>query len=61
VDRYKGKIQKVDSRGTLLLFAKIKHWHPKAERKENQDNQLHFSLLNVSILIFLILAIALNN
>ena len=28
----------------ILLFAKIKHWHPKAEHKENQDNQLHFSL-----------------
>ena len=45
----------------ILLFAKIKHWHPNAEHKENQENQLHFSLLNVSISIFLILAIALNN
>ena len=45
----------------ILLFAKIKHWHPKAEHKENQDNQLYFSLLNISISIFLILAIALNN
>jgi hypothetical protein len=45
----------------ILLFAEIKHWHPKAEQKENQDNQLHFSLLNISISIFLILAIALNS
>ena len=45
----------------ILLFAKIKHWHPKAEHKENQDNQIYFSLLNISISIFLILAIALNN